>query len=438
MSGRTRRSSSSIYDFGTRPIPKESHSILYKKIHPDYTQLTFGIVIGGILTLSIILLHCLAVLTPHWKEISPNAHSVYVDGVDALIRTEILVYFNSVHRFTRHSYGLFQRCEYRFGNLTRISPDRSENLNIPLFSGIKKCTKNYLPSYSDDKLFNECHSLQYYRFCSKTSGRIFDISNDYLRDTFDITVDTIRHATLSSSCDCSYPEYVTACQVFSIIALICLSLLAFVYVFYPFLKTRHQCMKYKCIGVVSWIFAMISILINLLVFLSYLDYESLEYVTAIERHYRSSQIYSLSQDAKTAIERFRSSIKIETGYSAKIAWAAFALAFIDGILLLFVCEVKNVSDEISFKFLAKSDSDQCMRADTGGCKSLDNDSTLAEFLPVEPSINFSPVPSLSHSIQPSTRMASHNSDEQSNRPLTPPRSCLKRTSTPQVCFQEEV
>lgn len=435
MSEKTRRSSISIYDFGTRPIPKESHSILYRKIHPDHTQLTVGIVIGVILTLSIILLHCLALLTPHWKEISPNAHSVYVDGVDALIRTEILVYFNSVHRFTRHSYGLFQRCEYSFGNFTRVSSDRSENLNLPLFSGLKKCTKNYLPSYTDDK-FNECHSLQYYRFCSKTSGRIFDITNDYLRATFDITVNTMRDAT--SSCDCSYPEYVTACQVFSIIALICLSLLAFVYIFYPFLKTRHQCMKYKCIGVVSWIFAMISMLINLLVVLSYWEYESLEYVKAIERHYRSSQIYSLSQDAKTVIECFRSSIKIETGYSAKLAWAAFALAFIDGILILFVCEVKNISDEISFKFLATADSDQCMRTDSGRRKSIDNDSTSAVFLPVEPSINFSPVPSLSHSIQPSIRMVRNSSDEQSNRPLTPPRSCLKRTSTPQVCFQEEV
>ncbi len=49
---------------------------------------TIWYIIGTLLILITIILQSIAFFTPHWKEISPNTHSLYVDGVDALIRTE--------------------------------------------------------------------------------------------------------------------------------------------------------------------------------------------------------------------------------------------------------------------------------------------------------------------------------------------------------------
>lgn len=431
---RTTRRSSSIYELGIKR--KETNDLIPTKPQLSNSQITIGILIGGILTLLTIVIHCIAYFTPHWKEITPNTHSVYVDGVDALIRTEILVYFNSVHRFTRHSYGLFQRCEHSFGNLTKIIPDRSENSNNHLDSDFKRCTKNFIPLYTDAK-FNKCHSLQYYRFCSKTSGKIFDIGNDYLRATFDITIDAIRNTALTSTCSCYYPEYVSACHILGIIALICLVIMVFVYGAFPFLKTRHQGLKYKCLGILSWILSVIFMLANISVVLSYIEYESLEYVTAIERHYRSSQIFTLSQDAKTAIQRFRSSINIDTGYSTKLAWLALFLSIIDGILMIFTYKIKSARDDMALKFLVASNPNKFSRSNSQN-ENTDQDSTLGVFLPVETPPASSPVPSLSPLTPAVTTIVTNDLNEQSKRPLTPPRSCLKRTSVSHVCFQEEV
>ena len=97
--------------------------LLHKRKKFLKRRFPIGISIGICLTLFTIILQCIALFTPHWKEISPKTHSLYVDGVDALIRTEVLHYYNNVHRFTRHSYGLFQRCEYDLSNSSSLPDD---------------------------------------------------------------------------------------------------------------------------------------------------------------------------------------------------------------------------------------------------------------------------------------------------------------------------
>jgi hypothetical protein len=86
-------------------------------------------------------------------------------------------------------------------------------------------------------------------------------------------------------------------------------------------------------------------MINLIIVLEYLQYESLEYLIAIQRHYKLNQIYKLSQDTKTIIDRFLSSIKIHIGYSTILAWIAFGLSIIDGILLLITCKIQDQYEE---------------------------------------------------------------------------------------------
>jgi len=80
---------------------------------------------------------------------------------------------------------------------------------------------------------------------------------------------------------------------------------------------------------------------NLIIISQHLEYESIEYLIAIQKHYKSNQIYKLSQDTKTAIDRFLSSINIRTGYSTIIAWLAFFLSIINGILLLATCKISH-------------------------------------------------------------------------------------------------
>jgi hypothetical protein len=86
-------------------------------------------------------------------------------------------------------------------------------------------------------------------------------------------------------------------------------------------------------------------MINLILIFQNLEYESIEYLNDIQRHYRITQIYKLSQDTKIAVDRFLSSINIQIGYSAIIAWIAFGLAIIDGIILLFTCKIKHNEHE---------------------------------------------------------------------------------------------
>src|SRR5690242_2389918 len=81
-----------------------------KKKEISRKKSSIGIGIGISLSFVTLILQCVAFFTPHWKEITPNTNSLYVEGVDALIRTEVLHYFDTIHRYTRHSYGLFQRC----------------------------------------------------------------------------------------------------------------------------------------------------------------------------------------------------------------------------------------------------------------------------------------------------------------------------------------
>ena len=79
-------------------------------------------------------------------------------------------------------------------------------------------------------------------------------------------------------------------------------------------------------------------LANILIVLDNLQYESLDYLVAIERHYKLNQIYKLSRDTKVAIDRFLSSVHVQIGYSTIIAWVAFGLSIVDGILFFVTCK----------------------------------------------------------------------------------------------------
>jgi len=332
----TQKTTNSVYKISTKQRKRDK--ILSKKKELSKKKSFIGIGFGIILTLITIILQCIAFFTPHWKEISPNAHSLYVDGVDALIRTEILHYFNNVHRYTRHSYGLFQRCEYLVNNSSKYNNQQD------LFNKQqKKCTKNYLPSYNPDH-FNECHSLPYYTFCTKASEKKFDISNDYLRATFDIPYSQ-KNSASTFSCSCHYPSYVLICHIVGIMALIFLILTCLLFILFPFCSDPHRRLKIKCFGILSSILSIIFLMINLIVILQNLEYESVEYLIAIQRHYKLNQIYQLSQDAKIAMDRFLSSIEIRIGYSTILAWIAFVLSIIDGIFLITTCKIKDKHEE---------------------------------------------------------------------------------------------
>lgn len=331
-----RRRSSSVYYIGS--ARKSKNSGLHYKVIISGKQLTIGIIIGVCLTIITIILQCVAFATPHWKEVTPNKHSLYVDGVDALIRTEILVYFNFVHRFTRQSYGLFQRCEYPMHNSSKVTSGYDETSSNIFNYEYQKCTKNFLPSYEDDQ-FNTCHSLQYYRFCSKASEKHFDISNVYIRSTFDSPSDSHSRTESKPSCNCQYPTYIKVCHVLSLFILIFLSLTVVLFAVFPFVKARRRQLKVKCFAVISSLFSAAFILFNLLVISHHLNYETIEYLVAIEKHYRSSQIYKLSQDAKLSIDRFLSNVTIEIGYSTIISWVVFFLSIIDGLLLMLTCRI---------------------------------------------------------------------------------------------------
>ena len=297
-------------------------------------KLPIGIIIGICMTLVTIILQCVAFFTPHWKEISANAHTLYVDGIDALIRTEVLYYFDNVHRYTHHSYGLFQRCEYVSSNISKFN----NQYNIAMNNRENKCTKNYLPTYHDDH-FNECHSLAYYQFCTKSNDKIFDISNDYLRTTLDISS---SHANEDSKilCACRYPSYVVVCRIIVPIALIFLFITTISFGLFPFFTIQHR-LKIKYFGILSSVLSTIFLMINLIITMQHLEYESIAFLIAIEKHYQLHQIYKLSQDTRIAIDRFLSSIKIRIGYSTVVAWIAFILSIVDGILLLVICKIKD-------------------------------------------------------------------------------------------------
>ncbi|CAF3352086.1 unnamed protein product [Rotaria sp. Silwood1] len=316
----------------------KSDTTLNKKKESTTNKLSYGIVFGVSLTLITIILQCIAFFTPHWKEITPNTHSLYVDGVDALLRTEVLHYFNSVHRYSRQSYGLFQRCEYILSN-SSIYNNKLDLADAVVNNQQHKCTKNYLPRYRDD-YFNECHSLQYYRFCTKASEKNFDINNDYLHATFDLSTSP-TNLDPKMSCDCHYPPYVFVCQIVGIMALIFLFLTCLLFGLFPCFTDLHYRLKIKYFGILSSLLSILFLTINLILILKHLEYESIAYLVAIEKHYKSNQIYKLSEDTKTAIDRFLSSINIRIGYSTIIAWIAFGLSIIDGILLSVTCQIKH-------------------------------------------------------------------------------------------------
>jgi len=318
--------------------PRNTDELLTKKKKISSKKLPIGIGIGILLTLVTIVLQCIAFFTPHWKEISPNTHSLYVDGVDALIRTEVLHYFNTIHRDTGLSYGLFQRCEYGLSN-SSILNNQLDLSDFVANKGRKKCTKNYLPSYRDE-YFNECHSLPYYRFCTKASEKNFDINNDYLRATFDIS-SSRTNSKKRFSCDCSYPPYVALCHIIGVLAFIFLFLTSLLFSLFPFCTDPHYRLKIKCFGLLSSVLSIVFLMFNLIIISQHLEYESIEYLIAIQKHYKSNQIYKLSQDTKTAIDRFLSSINIRTGYSTIIAWLAFFLSIINAILLLATCKISH-------------------------------------------------------------------------------------------------
>ncbi|CAF3318942.1 unnamed protein product [Rotaria socialis] len=448
---RKRRNSSSVYEVRTRRKSKEN--ILDKRIQLSGRQLNFGIVIGVSLTIVTIVLQCVAFFTPNWKVVSPKTHSLYVDGVDALIRTEILVYFNSVHRFTRHSYGLFQRCEYHMNNSSKIINEQTEVFHVSDNKQHKKCTKNFLPSYANEK-FDMCHSLYYYRFCSQSSETKFDINNEYLRAGFDISSNLKLNIGSKSPCNCKYPVYVKACHVLGVLTFISLFLTALLFGIFPCLKNDRHHLKIKCFGVLSSLFSMIFIFINLLVISNHLEYESIEYFTAIERHYRSTQIYKLSQDTKVAIERFLSSITIETGYSTVIAWIVLFLSIVDGILLMITCKISHYQDDIEASFIGipmdsptittKADNDEYKTITTPlasssnptDCQDIDEPITLSLPGPPPPAPPPAPPPPPPPPVVQSTTI--NNTDEQSQVHSYSSYTGHKQYRLPRVHFDAEV
>ncbi|CAF0753352.1 unnamed protein product [Didymodactylos carnosus] len=297
------------------------------------TSYLIGSIIGIILCTIGLILHLIAYFTPHWKEVIPNSNALYVDGIDALIRTEVLHYFNAVHRYTKHSYGLFRRCE-RLLNSTNTTP------NILKEHQNQLCTKNYLPSYEDVD-FNECHSLQYYRFCTKKNEKIFDIQNHYLLQTFaiDQTYFKENHQNSLSSCDCKYPTYVPVCQYFCGFGVIFIVLTIILYAWLPLTDDKKIRVRIKFIGVISSLLSIVFLMSNLIIMNNYLRFESLEYLVAIERHYRTNQIYKLSEDTRIAVNRFESYVIIKTGYSMGLEWIAFFLTIISAIILLGTCNM---------------------------------------------------------------------------------------------------
>ena len=429
MPEKTRRSNS-VYDVRAKQKNKD---LLDREIHLSGKQLTFGIIIGVVLTIITIALQCVAFFTPHWKEISPNTHSLYVDSVDALIRTETLVYFNSIYRFNHHSYGLFQQCEYPLTNLSKFIQKSESIFEIGSNKYQKTCTKNFLPSFEDEQ-FDECHSLPYYRFCSKANEKNFNVNHDYLEATFDVLSDVRISPDSTSSCNCHYPAYVKACHILGIFALIFLTITAILFGSFPFLKTRHQRLKVKCFGVLSSLLSTLFLIINLLVVLNHLEYESTEYLIAIERHYRSSQIYKLSQDTTVAIDRFLSSIHIEIGYSTIIAWIAFVLSIIDGILLTMTCKMKYGEDRIGGLFTGLP------RDSTPDSQIIESEeyqasSTLATYKPAATIAQLLPPPL---PPQLSSTIVINDFEEQSKYSSYTPISCLKRTSPPRPHFEDVV
>ncbi|CAF1012843.1 unnamed protein product [Adineta ricciae] len=364
--------------FNTFFKKKSSQDPSTKESHQSVKQLKIRVAFGVILTLITIVLQCVAFFTPHWKEVSAKSQSLQVGSIDALIRTEVLVYFNAVHRFTRHSYGLLHRCEYISNNATKlIKPNLDPNKQT------KICSKNFLPSFEDNQ-FDQCHSLEYYQFCSKANEKRFNIDNDYLLATFDILSNSKQTRDLSSSCDCHYPEYVNACHILQYFALTFLFSTSILFGIFPFIKTSHNRLKVKCFGVLSSILAMIFMLTILLVALNYFQYEPAEYVKAIEKHYHASQIYKLSIDAKTALNHFLSNIQVETGYSTIIAWIAFIMSIIDGILIMLTCKIPIdspfIDDPNTPTNAAKSQESQARR-------SLLPDHDFAPILPPEIVVN---------------------------------------------------
>ena len=429
--------SSSVYDIQHR---RKSHEdLLHRRIHFTNRQLTFGIIIGVCLTIITILLQCIAFFTPHWKEISPNTDSLYVDGVDALIRTEVLIYFNSVHRFTRQSYGIFQRCEYILSDSSKFTIKKDE---LTYCKEQKTCTKNFLPSFQDEK-FDQCHSLQYYRFCSKTGEKNFDISNDYLRATFDISSNSALDIDSTSTCNCHYPFYVKTCHVFGIFIIICLLLMVSLFASFPFFKNPRHHLKIKCFGILSSILSILFMLINLIIILSHLEYESTEYLTAIEEHYRSNQIYKLSQDTKIAINQFLSSINIKIGYSTILAWIAFILAIIDGILLMMTCKVKHDYHDVESLFTGISVDSSPLTT-----KTINEETQPSNIVPTlvkntvesQDSLSSPPLLPPSPSLLPSllsSRGVIDNFDKQL-RTHSFLSSSVKQSSSPRIYFEDEV
>ncbi|CAF0797633.1 unnamed protein product [Didymodactylos carnosus] len=291
------------------------------------TSFTTGGIIGISLCVISLLLHLIAYFTPHWKEVVPNSNALYVDGVDALIRGEVLHYFNAVHRYTKHSYGIFQRCERLLNNI---------NLTISLLSEKEhqSCTKNYLPSYQDIN-FNECHSLEYYQFCTKANKKIFDIQNHYLLQKF--AIDNLKYSKENQQksallCNCRYPRYALTCRYLSAITIIFILLTI---IFYTWVALSNKKMNIKkLIGAISSFCSIIFLMLNLIVMNNYLKFEPLEYLVAIEKHYRAKQIYKFSEDMKITMQRFHSSVTIKNGYSMALEWTAFCLTIITAIILL--------------------------------------------------------------------------------------------------------
>lgn len=339
-----RRRLSSVYDI--KPVKYDDHHetngwFLEKLIKIGRFRLTIGNLICIVLSLITIAIQSTALFTSNWKEVSPKTPSFYIDNVDALIRNDAIIYFNTMHRFSRHSFGLFRRCEYSAYNIssgkTLIVPPAKAYLSGG--RGKKSCAKNLIPSYTDEQ-FDQCHSLEYYRFCSKTNSEIFDITNDYLQSSFHLEAKQRSSMEITFFCNCDYPSYIQRCRIAGLLGLIFLSCSSVLLIIFPIFTRPDHRLQLKLGLVLSSIVAVICAFITVLTAHQNQDFEIVEYFRAFERHYASQNIYPMVEDVRKSIHQILNSVEIQIGYSAILAWLAVGLSLIDVFLIIVSCKLE--------------------------------------------------------------------------------------------------
>ena len=304
------------------------------------------------MTLVIFITFSIALLTPQWKRVSPTAKSLYVDDIDALIRSEAVNYYESFYREAPINYGLFLRCN----QIDNADSTFLTDLFSLIWSNNERCSKNFLPTYNNDQ-FNQCHSLSSYRSCVITKSKSKE-SKEY------------PDASLSG-CHCQYPLYAAAAHWTGFLTLIFLFLMIIITIIIIILLKTDRLLFSLSLDTLRVLCGSISVLfhvITVVIVSKHLDYETVEYFMAIVKHYKSNQIYKLSKDADIVIRQLSSRIRIEAGYSMILVWITLILLVINLIYFIFIsCQYQSgtssktknsSSSDVSEKFPSNDDRTQ--------------------------------------------------------------------------------